>query len=87
MVFTWFWLGLTGFYWVLLGSSWLLPGFTGFYSALLGFTGFYRVLTGFDWVFTGFDREGLVLLRFLPSRVLPSFGFFSFFSYRAVGRA
>ena len=47
--FTGFFLGFTGFYWV-------LPGFTGFYWVLLGLGGFYQVFlwfTGRYWVFLG----------------------------------
>ena len=46
------------FYWVLLGFTGFLLGFTRFYWVLLGFTGFYWVLlgfTGFYWVFTGLN--------------------------------
>ena len=33
-----------------MGSYWVLPSFTGFYSVILGFGGFSLDLTGFDWV-------------------------------------
>ena len=64
-------LGLTGFYWVLLGftgfqSSYtgFQSSYTGFYRVLLGFTGFYWVLLGFNLVILGFTGFYWVLLGF-----------------------
>ena len=56
--------GFTGFYWVLLGSHWILLGNTGFYWVLLGshwvtvgFHGFHGVsmlFSEFYWVLVEF---------------------------------
>ena len=58
---------MTGFHWVSLGITGLLPGFTGFYWDLPSFTGFYWVLrdfTGFYWVLPGFTGFHWVSLGF-----------------------
>ena len=58
-------MGITGFYWVLLG-------FTGLYWVSLGFTGFYwisLVITGFYWVLLGFSN--------IPNRNFFAFMFLS----------
>ena len=50
-----------GLYWVLLGFTGFLLGFTGFYWVLLGFIRFHWVLLGFIrfyWVLLGFTEFG-----------------------------
>ena len=54
----------SGFFWVLLGYTWInrvLLGFTRFSGILLGFTGFLFDFTRFYWFFVRFYS---VLLRF-----------------------
>ena len=50
---------LTGFYWVLLGLSGLVLGFTEFCCVLLVFTEFYCVLLGFTEFLPGFLVAGV----------------------------
>ena len=44
-----------GFFWVLLGFQWVLPGLTRFDFILLGFTGFSWILFGLIGFHSGFD--------------------------------
>ena len=61
-------------YWVLMGFTWTLLGFTGSNQGLPSFTGFYRVLLGFNGFylvlpgFTGFYRVFLLYLPFKAFR-------------------
>ena len=61
------------FYWVLLGFTGFLLGFTGFYWVLLGFTEFHGVLlgfTGFHGVLLGFIGFYWILHVVIPSVIV-----------------